>query len=289
MITRELIERARGPILRFMRAGLALPSDLELLADIDAHLSERQSDAEYTPATREQEAEVDAALGLHTLPPIRLTGLYAAAVEASARREGLIVQAWVRNQIERAASPQPDDDVLRSSVPARWKTCTSAIGGVQSYIAELEQALIARGVDLDGDDLAHLSEPQTAWAGDPSTQDYASTAAQPDDRKALADEAKRMAASYADDRAYFRGDRGPAAFFKMREACFAAIDKLAAAQPVQEPATTTFVQPVPDKCDRIVWRGSSLLESQLEAAIHFAEAFTSKAQTLLDSLKESKQ
>jgi hypothetical protein len=31
--------------------------------------------------------------------------------------------------------------------------------------------------------------------------------------------------------------------------------KQAFAAPVQEPATDSFVQQVPDKCDRIVWRG----------------------------------
>jgi hypothetical protein len=41
------------------------------------------------------------------------------------------------------------DRILRSSVPDHWKACTSPIGAVQSYIAELEQALIRRGVDLD--------------------------------------------------------------------------------------------------------------------------------------------
>ena len=34
-----------------------------------------------------------------------------------------------------------DDRLLRASVPDRWKTCTSPVGAVQSYIAELEQQL----------------------------------------------------------------------------------------------------------------------------------------------------
>jgi hypothetical protein len=42
------------------------------------------------------------------------------------------------------AMRQPQDDgdrILRSSVPDRYKACTSPIGAVQSYIAELEQRL----------------------------------------------------------------------------------------------------------------------------------------------------
>lgn len=38
--------------------------------------------------------------------------------------------------------------ILRSSVPERHKGCASPVGAVQSYIVELEQALIERGVDL---------------------------------------------------------------------------------------------------------------------------------------------
>lgn len=34
-----------------------------------------------------------------------------------------------------------DDRILRASVPERWKDCASAIGAVQSYIAELEGAV----------------------------------------------------------------------------------------------------------------------------------------------------
>lgn len=45
------------------------------------------------------------------------------------------------------------DRVLRSSVPERWKGCASPVGAVQSYIAELEEALISRGVDVDADAL----------------------------------------------------------------------------------------------------------------------------------------
>ena len=38
----------------------------------------------------------------------------------------------------------PDEDrILRSSVPERWKDCTSPIGAVQSYIAELQVAIAA--------------------------------------------------------------------------------------------------------------------------------------------------
>ena len=36
-----------------------------------------------------------------------------------------------------------EDRILRSSVPERWKDCTSAIGAVQSYIAELQVAISA--------------------------------------------------------------------------------------------------------------------------------------------------
>lgn len=32
------------------------------------------------------------------------------------------------------------DKLLRCSVPDRWKSCTSPVGAVQSYIAELEEA-----------------------------------------------------------------------------------------------------------------------------------------------------
>ena len=41
-----------------------------------------------------------------------------------------------------AALVRADDDrILRESVPERWKDCASAIGAVQSYIAELEGAV----------------------------------------------------------------------------------------------------------------------------------------------------
>lgn len=39
---------------------------------------------------------------------------------------------------ELAARIAKDDRVLRSSVPERWKGCTSHVGAAQSYIAELE-------------------------------------------------------------------------------------------------------------------------------------------------------
>lgn len=39
---------------------------------------------------------------------------------------------------ELAARIAKDDRVLRSSVPERWKGCTSPVGAAQSYIAELE-------------------------------------------------------------------------------------------------------------------------------------------------------
>lgn len=51
------------------------------------------------------------------------------------------------------------DRVLRSSVPERWKGCTSPIGAVQSYIAELEDALTARGIDLDALDVVAQAKP----------------------------------------------------------------------------------------------------------------------------------
>jgi hypothetical protein len=57
-------------------------------------------------------------------------------------------------------SVSPDADrILRASVPDHWKGCTSPIGSVQSYIAELEQALIAQGVDLD--ELGESEPPQS--------------------------------------------------------------------------------------------------------------------------------
>ena len=39
-----------------------------------------------------------------------------------------------------AGSAADNDRILRSSVPERWKSCTSAVGAVQSYISELETA-----------------------------------------------------------------------------------------------------------------------------------------------------
>ena len=39
---------------------------------------------------------------------------------------------------ELEAERASDDRMLRSSVPDRWKGCTSPVGSVQSYIAELE-------------------------------------------------------------------------------------------------------------------------------------------------------
>lgn len=47
--------------------------------------------------------------------------------------------------LQSAAEPEDDRDrILRSSVPDRWKDCSSAVGAVQSYIAELEMELEAR-------------------------------------------------------------------------------------------------------------------------------------------------
>lgn len=46
-------------------------------------------------------------------------------------------------ELEEAIST--DDRVLRSSVPERWKDCASPVGAVQSYIAELEEALQRSG------------------------------------------------------------------------------------------------------------------------------------------------
>jgi hypothetical protein len=43
-------------------------------------------------------------------------------------------------QHEEEPIPEWADRILRASVPERWKGCTSAIGSVQSYIAELEQS-----------------------------------------------------------------------------------------------------------------------------------------------------
>lgn len=45
-----------------------------------------------------------------------------------------------RLRVELVEGQADVDRILRSSVPERWKDCTSAIGAVQSYIAELESA-----------------------------------------------------------------------------------------------------------------------------------------------------
>ena len=59
------------------------------------------------------------------------------------------------------------DRILRSSVPDRWKNSASSIGGVQSYIAEMEQVLAHLGYRVDDepyfellDKLGMKSEPK---------------------------------------------------------------------------------------------------------------------------------
>lgn len=50
--------------------------------------------------------------------------------------------AALRAELSRLqAAAETEDRVLRASVPDRWKGCTSAVGGAQSYIAELEGEL----------------------------------------------------------------------------------------------------------------------------------------------------
>ena len=69
------------------------------------------------------------------------------AVAAKTCAEMLSEQDYEYNRktnaiIERHAKQLAEDDrLLRASVPDRWKTCTSPVGAVQSYIAELEQQL----------------------------------------------------------------------------------------------------------------------------------------------------
>lgn len=47
------------------------------------------------------------------------------------------------------AERETNDWVLRSSVPDRWKGCTSPIGSVQSYIAELEGFIEMDHLDVE--------------------------------------------------------------------------------------------------------------------------------------------
>lgn len=45
----------------------------------------------------------------------------------------------LQDEVRRLDAALDDQDrVLRSSVPERWKDCTSPVGAVQGYIAELE-------------------------------------------------------------------------------------------------------------------------------------------------------
>lgn len=53
-------------------------------------------------------------------------------------------------ELEAALATQ--DRILRSSVPERWKGCTSPVGSAQSYIAELEQALLRVRQEAVADD-----------------------------------------------------------------------------------------------------------------------------------------
>lgn len=56
--------------------------------------------ADHTPASAEHEAQVDAALGLRELPPIRVPVELADALQANADRYGVILQAAARQVLE---------------------------------------------------------------------------------------------------------------------------------------------------------------------------------------------
>lgn len=58
-----------------------------------------------------------------------------AQLETTKRELTATTISWENAQAEL----QNQDTLLRASVPAKWKSCTSAVGGAQSYIAELEE------------------------------------------------------------------------------------------------------------------------------------------------------
>jgi hypothetical protein len=62
---------------------------------------------------------------------------------------------------ELEAEIQHMDRLMRASVPDRWKACTSPVGSVQSYIAELEQQLAAR-VRLTDDQMHEVRQTSCA-------------------------------------------------------------------------------------------------------------------------------
>lgn len=65
-----------------------------------------------------------------------------------------------------AALVRADDDrILRESVPERWKDCASAIGAVQSYIAELEGAVSRARADAL-EEAADVCEAPLAFSED---------------------------------------------------------------------------------------------------------------------------
>lgn len=74
-------------------------------------------------------------------------GAYTAATLRKIRK--VIAADRIARQGEPVGKLAEWDRILRASVPERWKHCTSPVGAVQSYIAELERATQAAAPDAE--------------------------------------------------------------------------------------------------------------------------------------------
>lgn len=182
------------------------------------------SEPQCVPVSAEQSAEIDAAIGLKTLPPIRLSDKVYAAAEAAAQREGIIIQAWVRRQIENATTAAASDCAV-TEMPNDTDVTYHAL-------TRHDEVLIAIKRPEDYEDVAPelVVEDFTSgvcgngfeWRIVEPLPDAASS------REALAEEAKQRLEAYGDAVHARAKDGGPSTpVFKAYAAVEDVIDRLA--------------------------------------------------------------
>jgi len=132
----------------------------------DAPQQAQGSEPEATPATPQQMAQVDAALGLRGLPTIRLAGEVVDALTAQASAKGVILQAHVREILQVAAQGSESEAVaIVQETAAYWKARALAAEAKQGSESGEAVDPIKRITELDAmirAEAANFCNPDTS-------------------------------------------------------------------------------------------------------------------------------